>query len=292
MRNPKLELEYLMKKRESVKTKKGVSLIVATSPIPTHPKTDIVDKALEPVLKMNYPFAEVIISYDIPPNGVEKASYKKYKAAMKKKYPNFTHLEMTKHGHFIGAFHNALRHSQTEHFLMLQHDMKLDGKFPIDACLKYKFDWNIIATHHMKNGLQSQHWFPIFKQKNKDLWKSWGWSERIFLSKRDWMMDQIYKCHVVEKRTSDFMDPIFQKEFEREWKRQTGLSLSHASLESHSITADEMKSYNKLWNEWKCFLLKSNVAYHVHLCGRTAKTKKKKKRTKKPKRKRGNKKTK
>tara|TARA_B100001094_G_C17983201_1_gene696267 strand:+ start:91 stop:726 length:636 start_codon:yes stop_codon:yes gene_type:complete len=93
------------------------------------------------------------------------------------------------------------------------------------------------------------------------------------------MMDQIYKCHVVEKRTSDFMDPIFQKEFEREWKRQTGLSLSHASLESHTITTDEMKAYNKLWNEWKCFLLKSNVAYHVHLCGRTTKTKKKKKRT-------------
>ena len=281
MRNPKLELEYQMKKKESVKTKKGVSLIVATSPIPSHPKTDIVDTALKSILKMNYPFAEVIISYDIPPNGVEKASYKKYKAAMKKKYPNFTHLEMTKHGHFIGAFHNALRHSRTEHFLMLQHDMKLDGKFPIDACLKYKFDWNIIATHHMKNGLQSQHWFPIFKQKNKDLWKSWGWSERIFLSKRDWMMDQIYKCHVVEKRTSDFMDPIFQKEFKREWKRQTGLSLSHASLEAHTITTDEMKAYNKLWNEWKCFLLKSNVAYHVHLCGRTALAKKKTKRTKK-----------
>ena len=123
-----------MKKRESVKTKKGVTLIVATSPIPTHPKTDIVDTALEPVLKMNYPFAEVIISYDIPPNGAEKTSYKKYTAAMKKKYPNFTHLEMTKHGHFIGSFYNALQHTRTQHFLMLQHDIKLVGEFPFDKC--------------------------------------------------------------------------------------------------------------------------------------------------------------
>ena len=123
MRNPKLELEYQMKKRESVKTKKGVTLIVATSPIPTHPKTDIVDTALEPVLKMNYPFAEMIISYDIPPNGAEKASYKKYKAAMKKKYPKFTHLPMKKHGHFIGSFHNALNHLETEYFFLVQHQV-------------------------------------------------------------------------------------------------------------------------------------------------------------------------
>jgi predicted DNA-binding WGR domain protein len=212
----------------------------------------------------------------MPPKG-EKASYKKYKEAMKKKYPKFTHLPMTKHGHFIGAFHNALKHSRTKHFFMLQHDIKLVGEFPIDKCLDYTFDWNIIATHHMKNGLQRQHWFPIFKQKNKDLWKSWGWSERIFLSKRDWMMDQLYKCNVDEKRTIDFMDPIFQKEFQRKWKQQTGLSLSQKSLEAHKITDKEMKAYDKLWNEWKCFLLKSKVSYHVHLCGRTAENLKKKK---------------
>ena len=173
MRNPKLELEYQMKKRESVKTKKGVSLIVATSPIPSHPKTDIVDTALKSILKMNYPFAEVIISYDIPPNGVEKASYKKYKAAMKKKYPNFTHLEMTKHGHFIGTFHNALNHCKSKYFFLLQHDICLEGKFPIQECLNTKLPWNIIATHHFKpeecdkDIPKPTHWFPIMK-KTKD----------------------------------------------------------------------------------------------------------------------------
>ena len=286
----KEELPYQFRKVPSV-NKKGVTLIVTTSPIPTHPSTSLVDTALESVLKMNYPFAEVIVSYDMPPKG-EKASYREYKKIMKKKYPQFTHLPMKKHGHFIGSFYNALAHTQTEHFFMLQHDIKLAKEFPIEKCLKWlnTFDWNIIATHHLKDGLKETHWFPIFEQQNKDLWKVWGWSERIFLSKRDWMMDKIYHYYT-SGDTRNFIEKVFHNKFKELWQKQSGLK-GYREFAKHKITRDEMKEYNKFWDEWKCFALKSNVAYHVHLFGRTAMAKKKKKtkRTKKPKR--GNKKTK
>ena len=268
----KEELPYQFRKVPRV-NKKGVTLIVTTSPIPTHPSTHLVDTALESVLKMNYPFAEVIVSYDMPPKG-EKASYREYKKIMKKKYPQFTHLPMKKHGHFIGSFYNALAHTQTEHFFMLQHDIKLAKEFPIEKCLKYTFDWNIIATHHLKDGLKETHWFPIFEQKNKDLWKVWGWSERIFLSKRDWMMDKIYHYYT-SGDTRNFIEKVFHNKFKELWQKQSGLK-GYREFARHKITRDEMKEYNKFWNEWKCFALKSNVAYHVHLFGRTAKTKKKK----------------
>ena len=272
----KEELPYQFRKVPRV-NKKGVTLIVTTSPIPTHPSTSLVDTALESVLKMNYPFAEVIVSYDMPPKG-EKASYREYKKIMKKKYPQFTHLPMKKHGHFIGSFYNALAHTRTEHFFMLQHDMELVKEFPIDKCLQYTtFDWNIIATHHLKDGLKETHWFPIFEQQNKDLWKVWGWSERIFLSKRDWMMDKIYHYYT-SGDTRNFIEKVFHNKFKELWQKQSGLK-GYREFAKHKITREEMKEYNKFWNEWKCFALKSNVAYHVHLFGRTALTAKKKKRT-------------
>ena len=34
-----------------------------------------------------------------------------------------------------------------------------------------------------------------------------------------------------------------------------------------------MKIYDKFWSEWKVYNLKSSVAYHKHLHGRTAKPK-------------------
>ena len=37
-----------------------------------------------------------------------------------------------------------------------------------------------------------------------------------------------------------------------------------------------MKIYDQYWNEWKCYLLHRDICYHVHLFGRTAKTKKNK----------------
>jgi len=93
---------YPFEKRIDKSLKKGVTLIVVTSPIPIHPSTSLVDQAIESVLKMKYPFSEMIISYDKDRNNTE--GYKSYKAKMKKKYPQFKHLELKNHGHFIGTF--------------------------------------------------------------------------------------------------------------------------------------------------------------------------------------------
>ena len=266
---------------------KKVSLIVATSPIPTHPNTDIVNKVLNSILRMDYPFHEIIISYDKPKK--ENKKYEKYKVKMKQKYPKFTHLEMKKHGHFIGSFHNALNHLKTEYFFLVQHDIQLIGNFPIDKCLSYKFDWNIIATHHMKNGLKETHWFPIIEDKNKELQKVWGWSERIFLAKRNWMMDKIHEYYH-KGMTKNFIESIFHNEFDKLYMKTQGIKYYHEI----SLDNKFMKIYKKFWNEWKCYLLKSDISYHVHLCGRTAqknkkknkiKNKKKNKKTKRNKRK-------
>ena len=86
-----IQYEFKERPKKQLISKK-VSLIVATSPIPSHPNTDIVDKALDSILKMNYPFHEIIISYDKSIKTNKK--YERYKTKMKQKYPKFTHLEM------------------------------------------------------------------------------------------------------------------------------------------------------------------------------------------------------
>ena len=264
--------KYTFPERKNTVNKNGVSLIVVTSPIPSHPDTTLIDTAIESVLKMNYSFSEMIISYD--KDRKNTSSYKTYKKRMKSKYPQFKHLELEVHGHFIGTFHNALNHCKTKHFFLLQHDISLIGKFPIQECLDTKVDWNIIATHHFKpeeckNDIpEPTHWFPIMKKtKDKNLLKSYGWSERIFLSRRDWMMDKIHEYYHKGK-TVNFIESIFHKEFDKLWKQQ---KITH--YYDISTEPQYMKIYDKFWSEWKVYNLKSSVAYHKHLHGRTAKPK-------------------
>ena len=265
--------KYPFLERNDTMNKKGVTLIVVTSPIPSHPSTYLIDEAIESVLKMKYSFSEMIISYD--KDRKNTSGYKTYKKKMKSKYPQFKHLELDKHGHFIGTFHNALKHCETKHFFLLQHDIKLEGTFPIQECLRTSLSWNIIATHHFKPDRSmyppKTHWFPIMKKtKDKNLLKSWGWSERIFLSKRDWMMDKIHEYYHKGK-TKDFIESIFHKEFDKLWKRVQNITHFH----DISTEPKFMKVYDKFWKEWKTYNLKSSQAYHTHLHGRTKKTAKK-----------------
>tara|TARA_B100001094_G_C18123299_1_gene768036 strand:+ start:63 stop:1502 length:1440 start_codon:yes stop_codon:yes gene_type:complete len=263
--------KYTFPERNNTVNKNGVSLIVVTSPIPSHPDTTLIDTAIESTLKMNYPFSEMIISYD--KDRKNTSSYKTYKKRMKSKYPQFKHLELDKHGHFIGTFHNALNHCKTKYFFLLQHDISLIGKFPIQECLDSELSWNIIATHHFKpeecdkDIPKPTHWFPIMKKtQDKNLLKTYGWSERIFLSKRDWMMDKIHEYYHKGK-TVNFIESIFHKEFDKLWKREQKIKTFHKI----STEPQYMKIYDKFWSEWKVYNLKSSVAYHKHLHGRTAK---------------------
>ena len=202
----------------------GVTLMTVTSPIPTHPSTALIDRAIEGIERMNYNFADKIIAYDKPKKS--NANYEKYKKKMKEKYlssDGWTHLEMDVHGHFIGTFYKALLQCKTKYVFMNQHDIELKVTFPINKMKQLPSkDWNIIATHHMKNGLKPTHWYPIIqKSKYPELLKTWGWSERIFLSKTDYLLKTIYNLYH-NGISKDFIDTNFHKQFNRLYKRRKG----------------------------------------------------------------------
>ena len=180
---------------------------------------------------------------------------------MKEKYPKFKHLEMKVHGHFIGSFHHALCHTKTEYFMMLQHDIKLVGNLPIEKLLNMRLNWNILATHHMKDGLKKTHWYPIIENRGKYVDKTWGWSERIFLSKRDFFLNKIKECYE-SGRTINFMDTIFDKEFDKLFKKTENIK----KYTDINPSDEQLKIYNKYWDEWKCFNIKSGHGYVMNIC--------------------------
>ena len=79
-------------------------------------------------------------------------------------------------------------------------------------------------------------------------------------------------------RTQNFMDTIFHREFDRLYmKTQSIKTYSDIGSGKGNVANKKiMKIYNDYWNEWKCYLLKSNICYHIHLFGRTFKKKQKK----------------
>merc|ERR1712166_294890 len=116
----------------------------------------------------------------------------------------------------------------------------------------------------MEDGLKESHWYPIIKKQNKYVDKTWGWSERIFLSKRDFFIDQIYKYHH-NGTTKDFMDTIFYKEFKKLYQTTEKIN----EYKKMDPSKEQMKKYTNFWSEWKCFNIKNGICYHQHLHGRT-----------------------
>ena len=255
---------YLFPPIPKIDLTNDVTLIIVTSPIQIHPSTKLIDNAIKGLQGHN--FSCKIISYDKPKQN--NVNYDKYKEIMKNKYPDFIHLELEQHGHFIGAFYNALAICKTKYVFMNQHDIKLIGTFPIETIKNtLDNDCNIIFTHHKKKGLKPSHWFPIIENtKNQDILKTWGWCERIFITKTDFMINKIYQCYHKKPQpiTVNFMDTIFFRQFKRLYRKTQNINTyKDINYENNKLV------YDSYWEQWKPYCLKKSICYHKHLCGRT-----------------------
>lgn len=247
----------------------NVSLIITTSPIKIHPNTTIIDKVIHSIEKMNYNFKEKIISYDTFIEKDEDSEsvnqYNQYKKIMKEKYTDYKHIELEKHEHFIGSLYNTLKICKSKFFFLVQHDIELKGIYPIDKFLNNKY-WDIIATHHLKKGLTETHFYPININRNKYLFKSYGWSERIFLSKRDFMIKKIEDMYKENRKKYNFIDLDFNREFKKLYKKNEKIN-NYKDIDYNN----NIQLYENYWIKWRCFNIKKDFCYHIHLCGRTTK---------------------
>lgn len=236
----------------------NLSLLIITSKIPSHPNNLLITKCINSI--KNISFLDKFIIYDKPKEQQPNDNYEKYIEKNKSDFPEFEHHQLNEHGHFIGALNVGLSLLKTKYFLLVQHDAMLVGEFPIDKIMNAKFDWNIIALHHKKIGLnEPTHWYPIIKKIDDYFIKTYGWSERFFIGKTDFFINNPLI------KTKNFTDIIFYKNFTKLYKKHENIK-TYKNLDYNK--SKNKKIYDQYWDKWKVFTI-NNGCFSQHLYGRT-----------------------
>lgn len=119
----------------------NITVVIATSPIKSHPDTYHIDKVIESV-RHHHPESEIIITFDYPHENYMKyqEQYDEYKTEMLwrclHEYHNVLPLIMDKHEHQSGMMRKALEEVKTPLILYMEHDTPLVTDREIDwgAC--------------------------------------------------------------------------------------------------------------------------------------------------------------
>ena len=234
------------------------TLILTTSHVPTHPDTSIIDKAIN---SLKNTFVKTIITYDAARE--KNDDYDEYIKKMVEKYPLFIHLIQETNLGFRNSLKSALDIVETPFVVILQHDVEICGALPFKSIEKLPLSqWNIISTNHLEKGLNKPtHWYPIINDAGPLMKKTFGWCERIFIAKTEFLKN---KC--LNATTKAFLETQFFSQFKTLYKKLEKIK-SYKQIPKISI---HQQTYDDYWDDWRCYTLKSDVCYHRHLCGRTS----------------------
>jgi len=234
-----------------------LSLIIITSEIPSHPNNFLITKCINSLNMIK--FVDKFIIYDRPKK--YNIDYNNYIEKNKLDFLDYNHILLENHGHFIGCVKKGISLVKTKYFLLVQHDTMLIGDFPIKYIKNAKFDWNIIALHHKENGLnEPTHWYPVIKKIDNYFLKTYGWSERFFIAKTDFFINNSLI------KTKKFIDTIFHFKFDRLFKKLENIS-TYKNFDYNN--SKNQIIYDMFWDKWKVFTINKGC-YSYHLCGRTS----------------------
>ncbi len=222
-----------------------MDLIIATSPIK---QTDFIDKAIDSVVHI--PFNKRFILFDGLPQGADEdvvQRYNDYKLRLVNDYPDYIHIYGSEHRWFVGGISDVINnYSDTPWCFCIQHDVQLIDDLCTTSLLSNKpNDAKILCFPHIKlyEGFE-HHWFNKVINTDKDWFKTFGWSERVF------MFDRSYMISLLKQYPSRrFIDTIFYNQSKSRY------------------CAKSKENMESLWNIWKCYTHKDIL--HKHLVGKT-----------------------
>lgn len=176
--------------------REGITVVMPTSPIKSHPSTEKIDQAIASVRKQ-LPNCRIIVTFD----GVRKEqesyreNYEEYIRRFLAKYnnDNVYPIVFDEHVHQVQMAREALEHVKTDTFVYLEHDMALtedyidwDGAVQairndkIDL-LRFSFDDALIEQHkHMMMDKKA------IKKDGVPLIRLFQWSQRPHIAKTSW----------------------------------------------------------------------------------------------------------
>jgi len=222
-----------------------MDLIIATSPIK---QTDFIDKAIDSVTHI--PFNKRFILFDGLPQDADEdviQRYDHYKLRLAKDYPEYEHVYGDSHRWFVGGINDIINnYSDSEWIFTIQHDVQLiDDLYTTSLLANKPNDAKILCFPHIKlyEGLK-HHWFHTVINTDKDWFKTFGWSERVF------MFDRSYMTSLLKQYPSKkFIDTIFYNQSKSKY------------------CAKSEENMEDLWNIWRCYTHKD--IFHKHLVGKT-----------------------
>lgn len=200
-----------------------VTVIVPTSPIPSHPSTSMIHETLDSIQE-RLPGCEVIVVFD----GVReeqknrRADYQEYTRKLLRSFnferENVTPIVLDEHGHQANATRAALNMVDTPLVLFVEHDTPLVGEIPFDALARVVLagEANMIRLHHEANVLEPHRHLMVDDTPREvlgvPLLGTVQWSQRPHLASTAFYRHLIGRYFGRESRTmiEDVMHSVLQ----------------------------------------------------------------------------------
>lgn len=190
----KRKLKNKLKKQLGIKPK-DITAIICTSPIPSHPSTDIIDETIQSI-RHHLPDIDIIIQVD----GLRKeqehmrGQYNGYKSQLLwdclHKYTNVYPVLFNEHKHQVGMMRESMEYIDTPQLLYVEHDAPLviDYDIPFTELTGYINEGksDLIRFHFEAVIPESHHHMMLGMENNAPLMKTIQWSQRPQLASTEY----------------------------------------------------------------------------------------------------------
>lgn len=225
-----------------------ITILIPTSPIPSHPSTAILDETIANIRK--YTDAKIIILFDGVHESLEhrRADYEAYIEEIvytrKPEYGEYQSILFPEHTHqAIMTRFALLNHVRTNLILFCEHDTSPIGEIPFNAlcdfvqhndlinCVRFNIFERIPAEHqYLMIGEISEH-FPITRTIQ--------WSQRPHIAKAKWYIDILNEYFKPNAKTmiEDVMHSVVQVKYDELKKDIFGLAI-------YTPEGNQLRSYH------------------------------------------------
>lgn len=197
-----------------------VTVIVPTSPIPSHPNTSMIRQTIASI-RAQLPTAEILITCDglRPEQEDRREAYDEFLSELCRwtnRQHNICPIVHTEHRHQSGMMLDVLDQIETPYVLYVEADCPLEGEIPWDDILNEMGSWNLhsMRFYHFDSISEgSEHLFALADVGWVAKFRpTVQWSQRPHLARTDWYRDIMERQFDDDARTfiEDVMHGVVQ----------------------------------------------------------------------------------
>lgn len=238
-----------------------ITVLIPTSPIPSHPFTDILDETIANIRK--YTDAEIIIMFDGVHSSLEdrRKDYEKYRGIVIDKiasdqYGDCRWITFPVHNHQSMMTKYVLQKVETPLIMFCEHDTSPIGDIPFGDicdfvrksydvnCVRFNIFHEIPADHQYLMLDKNPTWYEIMEPKSMGgvglkLVRTIQWSQRPHIAKTEWYIKILntYFEKTPRSMIEDVMHSVVQTSYDQLGKDIFGLAI-------YTPDGNQLRSYH------------------------------------------------